>query len=285
MKLGGSVEEVEQGVSEMGRDGAWETVGPKGKRWGANKGAGSRNTNAKGVQPLAVRTVRGQIRGRSPSMRSITGDKMARSDLNKIGFGSPVRETNLIDKPGVRFQGSEINEAREKDGWERVRVQVDSGAIDTVAPKGVAAELPIRETRASKMGLGYVAANGRKHEHFGERIIKGSADAGIGVEMAFQVTDVKRPLGSVYRVNQTGHKVVLDGRESYMVHKKPGIITPIEEENGKYMFNIWVSSTERDMPVRKPVRSENSFAALAERDEEESDRESQPVFSWRDEIF
>ena len=54
-------------------------------------------------------------------------------------------------------------------GWELTRVQVDSGAIDTVAPKEVAGAFKIRETEASRRGLGFVAANGTKIKNYGEK--------------------------------------------------------------------------------------------------------------------
>ena len=41
----------------------------------------------------------------------------------------------------------------------------------------------------------------------------------MNIAMAMQVTDVKRTLGSVYRMNQAANRVVLDGDESYMMHK------------------------------------------------------------------
>ena len=78
--------------------------------------------------------------------------------------------------------------------------------------------IPIRKTKAAAMGVGYVAANGSKIENYGERVLKGVTDDGPGVAMAVQVADVKRPLGSVYRMS------------------------PLVEDNGKYMFNIWMRS-------------------------------------------
>jgi hypothetical protein len=53
-----------------------------------------------------------------------------------------------------------IRSVEEFKGWEKIRIQVDSGAIDTVVPPGVARESQLKETKASKKGVGYVAANG-----------------------------------------------------------------------------------------------------------------------------
>ncbi len=44
----------------------------------------------------------------------------------------------------------EFNEVRAKPGWETVRIQIDSGAIDTVGSKEIAGALKMRETEVSK---------------------------------------------------------------------------------------------------------------------------------------
>ena len=100
-----------------------------------------------------------------------------------------------------------------KKGWGRVEVQIDSGAIDTVAPKSVGGHIPIRETEAVKRNMGYVAANGTKIANYGERVLRGSTSGGAAVSMAVQVADVSRTLGSVNHMNKAGNAVVLDGHE------------------------------------------------------------------------
>ncbi len=50
----------------------------------------------------------------------------------------------------------------EVKGWEKVRVQVDTGAIDTVGPEEVAKAFATKEDVMSKKGLGYVAVNGSR---------------------------------------------------------------------------------------------------------------------------
>ena len=142
------------------------------------------------------------------------------------------------------------------------------------------------------MGMGYVAANGTRIDNHGERLVQGYTDDGTSIAMAMQVTDVKRTLGSVYRMNQAGNRVVLDGDESYMVHKDSGIVTPITIDNGKFIFNIWVKSKDESKKEdeegrsreerRKSSANRNMFAALAE---DESDEKPGKGFNWRDEIF
>ena len=74
-----------------------------------------------------------------------------------------------------------------------------------------------------------------------------------------QVADVKRTLGSVHRINQAGNKVVGDGKESFMVHKTTGAVTPIHVEQGQYVFHLWVQKG----PTADNKKG-NMFAALAD---------------------
>ena len=109
-----------------------------------------------------------------------------------------------------------------RDGWRRIVVQTDSGALDTVTPKDAAPGIMLKETMASKNGIGYVDANGTIIKNYGEKMIKGKTDDGTSVSMAMQCADVTKTLGSVYRMNQGGNAIILDGSNSYMVQKKSG---------------------------------------------------------------
>ena len=86
-------------------------------------------------------------------------------------------------------------------------------------------------------------------------------------------------------MNQAGNRVVLDGKESYMIHKPTGRVTRIEVEDGKFMFNVWVPSERKSGKGKEDGRDKNRFAALAEKEEEENGDAEAQVFSWRDEIF
>ena len=111
-------------------------------------------------------------------------------------------------------------------GWERARIHIDPGAVDIVGPKSVGCAFPTKETRASKAGNNYIAANGSPIKNYGERLIKGETENSITVSMPIQIADVKRTLMSTHKMNQTGMKVVLDGINSYFIEKKTGKSTP-----------------------------------------------------------
>ncbi len=77
----------------------------------------------------------------------------------------------------VQKAKGEVSEVRATPGWERVRVQTDSGAIDTVGPSEVAKAFEMKETEMSKRGMGYVAANWSSGKNYDEKKIVGYTDA------------------------------------------------------------------------------------------------------------
>ena len=91
-----------------------------------------------------------------------------------------------------------------QEGWERITLKIDSGAIDTVIPPSVAKAFPTKSTAASRAGIGYRAANGSKIAAFGERQVKGVTDDWLPFNIKTQVAGVKSPLGSVMHMIKAG---------------------------------------------------------------------------------
>ena len=175
-------------------------------------------------------------------------------------IGPPCGMIGSVDPDGRSLEVNQI--AR---GWERIRVQVDSGAVDTVAPKEVAKAFSLRETAMSKNNIGFVAANGSKIDNYGERKVVGYTDDGEGVSMRMTCADVQKVLGSVHRMNLGGNRVMLDGNDSYLENRKNGRRTPIKYENGQYVLYMWVPAmaTEAEKTKDKIQNTGNRYAILA----------------------
>jgi hypothetical protein len=170
------------------------------------------------------------------------------------------------------FQGlkGEVNEIRPTPVWEKIRVQIDSGAIDTVGPKEIARAFEMKETLMSKRGIGFIAANGSNIKNYGEKKIVGYTDDGEGVSLRIQCADVKKVLGSAHKMNLGGNVVVLDGERSYMQNKETGKKTRINYENGQYVMHVWVPAKETMIKEESDkVLKGNKFATLATEHEEE----------------
>mgnify|MGYP002811270886 CR=1 FL=1 len=56
--------------------------------------------------------------------------------------------------------------------------------------------------------------------------------------MTFQATDVRKPLASVRRIVKKGNKVVFEEEESYILNKKTGERTKIDQEHSTYVIDV-----------------------------------------------
>jgi hypothetical protein len=159
----------------------------------------------------------------------------------------------------------EINQVGSFKGWEKVAVQVDSGAVDSVAPPGIAEAFNTMKTKLSEAGVGFVAANGSRIANFGEKQVVGWTDEGDAVSMRMTVADVHKVLGSVHRMNLGGNKVVLNGERSYMEGKN-GKRTKIHYKDGQFIMYLWVPSVKgqvNKVEGEKGLKVQNRFAILA----------------------
>ena len=64
---------------------------------------------------------------------------------------------------------------------------------------------------------------------------------GYNHNMEFQVCDVTRPLGSVFRICEAGHVVVFDKEGSFILNNENCEINWRREENENYLLDSWVN--------------------------------------------
>ena len=121
------------------------------------------------------------------------------------------------------------------------KITIDSGAAESVMPKGMLPNEPAVEGMAKRNGVRYVAANGARMENMGEkrtRFRTGGAKAINGI--TFQVTDVSKPLASVSRILDKGNRVVFSrGPEgSYIENNETGEWFQLKEERGTFVLEV-----------------------------------------------
>ncbi len=167
---------------------------------------------------------------------------------------APIRTQRLapeifsLDLPGEACAMSKVK------GWEKVRLQVDSGAIDPAGPKEIAKAFKMKENEMSKMGLVYVAASGSKIDNNGEKRIVGH---------------VRKVLGSVHKMNLGGSMAALDGNRSYTQNEETGQKTRIEYEEGQRTMYLRAPSNRRSKGEEEnETMKGNKFAILAAEKEE-----------------
>ena len=153
-------------------------------------------------------------------------------------------------------------------GWEKIKVSVDSAAVDTVAPPDVGKSIPIKENEISRKGINFRAANGTPIAVHGEKDLNGVNGAWDPIGMKAQIADVNKVLGSVYQMCKANNKVVFDinpgqpQQGGYIENKKNGSKTymSVNQVTGEFQFDLWVKTPPgRDQPK---ISTQNRFAAL-----------------------
>ena len=109
---------------------------------------------------------------------------------------------------------------KSKEQWVRIEAMADSGAGETVGPKTIAPHIPIRPKTAAMGTISYVAANGTRIGHHGEKTIMGVNDEGMPSGMIMQVADVQKLLAAVSQICDAGNKVVFDNNGAILNVRK-----------------------------------------------------------------
>ena len=110
--------------------------------------------------------------------------------------------------PLATIEPQGLSPVQEVPGWETVELAVDSGASETVIPDGLVKGTPVRPSAASLRGVEYEVANGMRIPNLGEQRLEGFTDGeGLLRSVTAQVCGVNKPLMSVCRLVQAGHRV------------------------------------------------------------------------------
>ena len=134
----------------------------------------------------------------------------------------------------------------EQNGWRKMSIAVDSRACVTVANPEDIPNYPVVETIASKNGEEFTGAGGDSIPNLGAMQVPVLTRESTQRLMNVTAAPVSKPLLSVKQLNKTGHLVVFDEDMSYILNKTTGELNMLREENGNFMFDVWVppNSTE-----------------------------------------
>ncbi len=124
--------------------------------------------------------------------------------------------------------------------WEKLTAVMDSGAFVPVIPPTVGKEYKTQESAASKAGVAYKAANGGEIANVGEKSMPVVTAEGTMRGYCSQVAGVTQALQSVRHLNSTGHLVVFDGQDSFMVNKVSGEVNWIEDDGSNFTMTMWI---------------------------------------------
>ena len=176
---------------------------------------------------------------------------------------------NSVEREDNQKEIMEVSPAS-PDNYEKVTITVDSGAADTVGPKRVGKTLPIRETKSSKAGINYRAANGTTIKNYGERRLEGWNGRGTKTGITMQVAEVGKVLGSVSKMTEANNTIIFSKGKSIITSDPTGEVaaaaikaarpegtTELEKRNGVYTFDMWIPKSELEM--EEAPRQEDNY--------------------------
>ena len=159
-----------------------------------------------------------------------------------------------------------------KSDWIEIDAIVDSGAVDTIAPKSMVDGLNIRQTEISKRNGKYASADGGVIQNLGECDMEGIAEDGTRMKLVTQVGDkIMNMLISVRRMVESGNMVVFGANhqairklaacskiEKNMIVGKGGQRTEIKDEDGMYVYKMRIKKGKNDMDLGNVNSGRNS---------------------------
>lgn len=127
--------------------------------------------------------------------KSWGSDKEAKKKVKEIN-GMETKKPKMV---------KEINAV--EDYPRKLVLTIDSGASENVIGRHAVPRCPMRPSAGSRAGVTYVAANGMQMPNLGEKRVKVRTKEGCCCELKMQVTDVRKPLMSVSKICDAGHRV------------------------------------------------------------------------------
>ena len=122
-----------------------------------------------------------------------------------------------------------------------IDLTIDSGAAEHVVGPSVLPHVPV--TDSSAKGVEYVMANGKRIPNSGEQHIRATTAQGQTCSFTAQVTAVHKPLMSVSRICDGGHRVVFESGGGYIENLDSGSRIDIRRENNVYRLQVAVPRT------------------------------------------
>ena len=84
--------------------------------------------------------------------------------------------------------------------------------------------------------------------------------------MSFQAAPIAKPLGSVKKICQAGHIVVLDDEGSYIYNNETQELNWMREHNGNYMLDVWLPpAAAMDQQSRQQSQYANDLGGWPQR--------------------
>ena len=157
--------------------------------------------------------------------------------LSERGLQDPSTGGGLLATIGV-------GEAPLRPGEKAIDVVVDSGAVASVAPKGLFPGA-LEPSIMSRAGRTYRAANGSPIRNFGQVRVPFVSAEGHKCSFPFQVAEVEHALLSVGHLAEAGNRVELGAKGGRIVNIATGKAMALTRRGGVYVLRLRVSGFPR----------------------------------------
>ena len=175
--------------------------------------------------------------------------------------------------------------------WERMKVKLDTGAVDWVLRQDAANAFELKPSLASSMGIPFFGANGSEIQNYGQRQIAGISGDWIPLAAKVNVADVRSNLAGGMPMIEADNKIVLDKNSSCILSKRTGQKIRINHEGGAFTFDFWVPAPNRNKnlagnsPGKKNKVTTGQFNAFNDCDgQEDEDVNMNAVFVGLDDL-
>jgi len=145
----------------------------------------------------------------------------------------PANPCKLLDCCPV-----EIASKRQKKPIGTGKITIDSGAAESVMPMEMLKEIQLKESKGSKAGVQYIAANGGRMPNLGEKQVHFKTSDGAESNVVFQVTHARKPLASVSKMVKKGNRVIFSPSGSYIENIATKKRIDMQEVNGTYQIDV-----------------------------------------------
>lgn len=192
--------------------------------------------------------------GAQNDLRGTARDINAVPNAQAIGIGNhdPVGLAQLItdslNQPASMQNLNALN-GTPAVGGQWVPITLDSGAAENVVPNDLLRHIPTVETDRSqqaKRNGGYATASGQAMPNNGEQQVALMTKEGCKKGLRFQKTGVRKPLASVSRICEYGHRVVFERGNSYIEDGKTGEKLHLREVDGLFILDAFIPESSQD---------------------------------------
>ncbi|MDJ0514128.1 MAG: reverse transcriptase domain-containing protein [Methyloceanibacter sp.] len=168
---------------------------------------------------------------------NISGHELG--DLETNDLMNSTDEVNAFLFNVEKVETVEVNEFGGKTRMNE-RVMLDSGSCVHACPPEFGAHASKLESSGRQLDLR--GAGGEKLTYYGERTVLLDCSEGTKAKVKFDVAAVRRPLLSVGKMVNNGHRVIFDANGSGVVNKKTGEWMPIVYDRGLFFLDAKVMS-------------------------------------------